>query len=116
MARRHVYGHVRALQRTGNHRALREVSGHPLIFLGLYRAVLSKATGAEMIAALYQYHLLNYNTVRFYSQSQINRAEIQLIITSKRGSTTANEAMTPFNIQWRHNYWNMNYPFGMANI
>ena len=45
MARRHVYGHVRALQRTGNHRALREVSGDTLIFLRMYRAELSKATG-----------------------------------------------------------------------
>ena len=52
----------------------------------------------------------------FFDPAQISRAELRLGFTRKRGSTTARQALFPINVQKRHQYWNMDYPFGVANI
>ena len=69
-----------------------------------------KATAAEVNAYLYM------TTGRFYSHSQINRAEDRLGLSTTRSSTTAYQALHPRNIQWRWNYWHLPYPYGVQNI
>jgi transposase len=50
-----------------------------------------------------------------YSRSQIFRAEVQLGLSRKVGSTTSDLAYSPTNLQKRHWYWNHAYPEGVAN-
>ena len=61
---------------------------------------------------------MNYGNpnLRFYSPSQITRAEKELGLSRKVGSTTAYRAFLPINIQKRDDYWNESYPFGMADV
>ncbi len=107
--------HSRAYRHTGNVRSVREIQGNNLILLSLYRVALPKATHAEVNAFLYEMnsHDPHY---QIYSPSQICRAEQRIHLTKKRTSTTAYQALEPRNVQWRENYWNMNYPFGIADI
>ena len=113
--RQQQVGHSRAYRHTGNVRSVREIQGNNLILLSLYRVALPKATHAEVNAFLYEMnsHDPHY---QIYSPSQICRAEQRIHLTKKRTSTTAYQALEPRNVQWRENYWNMNYPFGIADI
>ena len=85
------------------------------MLLALYRVSLPKATQAEVSAFL---AAMNGHDPMYvlYSPSQCSRAEDVLNLTRKRGSTTTFLAYDPFNLQWRDNYWNMQYPYGMADI
>ena len=44
------------------------------------------------------------------------KAETRLGLTKKSGSTTAYQAYLPINLQKRWMYWNLPYPFGIADI
>ena len=112
--RQEQVGHSRAYRHTGNARSEREIQGGNLIWLSLYRVALPKATHAEINAFLY---IMNSEDPHYqiYSHSQICRAEQRIHLTKKRSSTTAYQALDPRNVQWRDNYWNMNYPFGIAD-
>jgi hypothetical protein len=107
-------GHCRPCRRTGNKHAT-VLRCHNIIFIGLYRAVFPKATAAEINAFLYR---LNYGSVffRFYIPSQISVGENRIGLTRKTGSTTAHQAYLPINILKRWMYWNLPYPFGIADI
>jgi len=85
------------------------------VLLALYRDSLPKATQAEVSAFL---AVMNEHDPMYqpYSPSQITRAEDMLNLTRKRGSTMSFQAYDRFNLQWRDNYWNMPYPYGMADI
>ena len=85
------------------------------MLLALYRFSLPKATQAEVSAFL---AIMNGHDSMYvsYSPSQITRAEDVLNLTRKRGSTSAFQAYDPFNLQWRDNYLNMPYIYGMAHI
>ena len=115
MVRRNEHGHARLFCRTGNRRSQREVKHRDLILLALHRAVLHKATFSELNAFIYAMNLHNPDN-RMYSYSQLHRAGASILITRKRSSTTAYQAMTPTNIQRRANFWNMMYPFGCIGI
>jgi hypothetical protein len=52
---------------------------------------------------------------RFYSGSQITRAEDDCSLTRKRGATTAWQANLPHNIAKLNQYKNENYPYGVAD-
>ena len=109
-------GHSRPYRCTGNARAEREVEGFDLILLSFYRAFAPKALSSEVNAFLYEMNSpANPNFVP-YSDSQICRAQQRFHLTRKRCSTTAYQALLPRNVQWRHNYFNMNYPFGIRNV
>jgi hypothetical protein len=112
--RQREVGHARAYRHTGNARSEREVQGVNLIWLSLFRVALPKATSAEINAFLYE---MNVHDPQYeiYSASQICRAEQRLHLTKKRSSTTAYQALDPRNVLWRDNYWNMDYPFGIAD-
>ena len=107
-------GHYRPCRRTGNNRAsvLRD---HDLILLALYRAAFPKARADQINAFLYK---ANYGSLsfRFYSPSQISLCEKLIGLTRKCGSTTAYQALLPRNIRKRWCYWNLPYPFGIADI
>ncbi len=115
MERYHEYGHVRSFRKTGNHRSQREIKGRNMVLHALFRAFRPKATAAECIAMLYEMNRGQPGN-RFHCPSNITRVEKQLCLTRKRGSTTAFEAMTPRNQQWRWNYFNLPYPYGIADI
>ena len=108
------FGHYRPCRRTGNKRAeiLRD---HNIIFLALYRIAFPKCSAAQINAFLYRVNYGNVN-FRFYSGSQITAAKIRVGLTRKRGSTTAFQAYYPINIRKRWLYWNMPYPYGIADI
>jgi hypothetical protein len=107
-------GHVRPCRRTGNRRAsvLRD---HNIVFLALYRVVFPKCSAAQINAFLYRVNFGDV-TFRFYTPSQITKAEIRIGLTRKRGSTTAFQAYLPINRRKRWLYWNMPYPYGIADI
>ena len=112
--RRNDLGHVRPFQRTGNNRALREITGDSLINLAIFRAVSPKAQLAEVKAFLFTRN--QNNNFNPYSDSQILRAEVKLDLTRKAASTTAAKAYLPRNLQLRYMYFNCNYPLGIADI
>ena len=94
---------------------MRLCSGHDLLLLALYRITFPKATAAEINAFLYR---ANYGsmTFRFYSPSQISETEKWIGLTRKKGSTTAYQALLPVNKHKRWAYWNLPYPYGIADI
>ena len=107
-------GHYRKCQHSGNRRAA-VLRDHDLILLALYRIAFPKATAAEINAFLYR---ANFGSVmfRFYSPSQISEAEKRIGLSRKKGSTTAFQALLPVNRLKRWCYWNLPYPFGIADI
>jgi hypothetical protein len=107
-------GHYRKCRRTGNNRAT-VLRDHDLILLALYRVAFPKVTAAEINAVLYR---ANYGTFdfRFYSPSQITKCEQRLGLTRKVGSTIAYQALLPRNKRKRWCYWNLPYPYGIADI
>ena len=109
--REQTLGHVCPFRRTGNHRARRELRGQALIDLAFYRLIFPKAQIAEVKAFIF-----NRNpTVAPYSDSQIHRAEDLLQLTRKAASTTSDKAWSEENLVRRHNYWNCDYPMGIAD-
>lgn len=113
-AQEKTLGHTLPCRRTGNKRA--EVfHDHNLLLLALYRITYPKSTAAEVNAFLYK---ANYGSLdfRFYSASQITIAEQRIGLTRKRGSTTAYQAYLPINKQKRWMFWNLPFPYGIADI
>jgi transposase len=102
-------GTLRSKKKTGNNHAT-VLRGHDLLYLAMYRASYPKATAADIIAFLHN------TTGRFYHPSQISRAEDRLGLSRKKGSTTARQALLPLNLLRRSIFWNLNYPFGVADI
>jgi len=88
---------------------------HDIVFLALYRVAFPKCSAAQINAFLYR---INYGdvTFRFYTAPQITKAETRLGLTRKGGSTTAYQAYLPINLLKRWMYWNLPYPFGIADI
>jgi len=109
-----ILGHCLPCRRTGNKRAT-VLRDHDQILIALYRIPFPKATSAEVNAFLYR---ANYGDVnfRFYTPSQITECEKRIGLTRKRGSTTAYQAYLPRNIRKRWIYWNLPYPYGIADI
>ena len=107
-------GHIRPCERNGNTTAS-ILRGHDLVLLSLYRVIHPKAQHAEINAFLYR---CNFGdpTFRFYSHSQLSRAESTLGLKAKRSSTTAYQAFLPINIMKRWRFWNLPYPLGIADI
>jgi len=109
-----LYGTYRACKRSGNNRAT-VLRDYNLFYLAFYRVAFPKATAAEINAFLYRVNYGAWN-FRFYSCSQITKAEDRIQLTRKRGSTTAWHALRPINQAKRWVYWNMPYPYGIADI
>lgn len=109
------FGHSRPFRRTGNRRAQREIRGRNLVLLALYRAALPKATIAEVNAFLFVMNTDDPNN-EIHSYSQICRGEKSILISRKRSSTTAFQAMLPINIERRNNFWSLPYPHGIVGI
>ena len=107
-------GHFRKCRHTENDRAT-VLRDHDLILLALYRLAYPKATAAEINAFLFRANFGNL-MFRFYDPSQISKAEKRIGLTRKVGSTTAYQAMLPINRQKRWCYWNLPYPYGIADI
>ncbi|KAL7490443.1 LOW QUALITY PROTEIN: hypothetical protein ACHAWT_000143, partial [Skeletonema menzelii] len=109
------HGHSRPCRRTGNARATILRDHDIIIFLALYCVAFPKASAAQINAFLYR---VNYGSAFFcfYTNSQITQAEKRIGLTRKAGSTTAHQAYLPINLQKRWMYWNLPYPFGIADI
>jgi hypothetical protein len=108
-------GHLRRFARQGNKRAqvLRGVDG---ILLVWYRILYPKVQGSEMQAFLWNSYGRFLPEPRFFSLSQITKAEDYYGLSRKRSSTTAYQARLRRNIQKRANFWLLPYPFGISNI
>ena len=106
-----MLGHLCHFRRTGN-RCETVLRGHALYLLMLYRVAFPKAQISQVNAFLFN----ALGRRRFFHPSQISKAETRLGLSRKRGSTTAKQAMLMRNIIIRYNYWNMAYPFGIADI
>ena len=109
-----LLGHCRPCRRTGNKRA-EVLRDHNIIFLVLYRIAFPKCSSAQINAFLYRVNFGDVN-FRFYTKAQITKAETRIGMTRKRGSTTAFQAYLPRNIRKRWMYWNLPYPYGIADI
>ena len=107
-------GHIRRFRRTGNNRAV-VLRGNDLVYLAIYRTIFPKAKTPEINAFIGRMNFGN-PAQRFYTIDQIKRAEDRLGLSMKVGSTTAYQAFKPINVAKRHDYWNREFPFGMANI
>ena len=107
-------GHCRPCRHTGN-RKLTALHGPDLLYLAMYRLVYPKAYQFEIQSFLYR---INYGNpeFNFYSPSQITRAEKSVGFTRKRGSTTAHQAFLERNVRKRWMFWNLPFPFGIADI
>jgi hypothetical protein len=106
-------GNLRACIPQGNKRAS-VLEGHSAVMLALYRVMYPKATAAEVNA--YLFYTAPPGQRRLYSPSQITRAEAKMGLSRKAGSTTAMQAKLPRNIMKRWQFWNTNYPYGIADI
>ena len=114
--RRLELGHFRHFRRTGNKRAT-VLRGVDNFMLSYWRSVWPKSTIAELNALLFVSQISRgVQNPRFFSPSQISKAEDRLGLSNKRGSTTVYQAILPRNLAKRWVYWNMNYPAGIADI
>ena len=111
-----VLGHLRCFCRLGNKGSV-VLRGMDSYMLAYWRLVWPKSTHAELNALLFQSQLARgVANPRFFSPSQISRAEDRLGISKKRGSTSAYQALLPRNLAKRWVYWNCPYPAGIADI
>ena len=111
-----TYGDVRAFRRSGNRRAT-VLRGLDLLNLAYFRVIFPKATQAEMNVLLFGAQIGRGEPwPRFFSPSQITKAEDRLGLSRKRGSTTAYQALLPINLIRRDLFWNRTYPVGRADI
>ena len=78
----------------------------------MIRAVLPKSRLYEVKAFVFTANAIN----RPYSNSQLYRAEKKIGLSRKAASTTAHDAHLPINLIKREQYWNANYPHGIADI
>lgn len=113
--RMRTFGHSRAFVKQGNNRST-VVRGEALIRLSMWKRMYPRATAHETNAFLWNSSPNLHGQRRFYSQSQITHAEDKLGLSLKVSATTARQAMLPINILKRRNFWNLPYPFGIANI
>jgi len=111
--------HRRWLQRahphrmTGGHEASNMKNEHLMLLIAM-RMAYPKATADEIRTFILTH--ASAGNVRLYSRQDISRAEIELGITCKVGSTTAYQALTPVNTLKRRMFWSLNYPLGVANV
>jgi hypothetical protein len=108
-------GHSRAFVPQGN-KGAHVLGGHTSVMLAWYRAMYPKVTAHEINAFLFNASRLPPGQRRLYHPSQISRMEDRLGLSRKASSTAARQASHPRNLQKRWQYWNMNYPYGIADI
>ena len=109
--REKTLGHYLPFEMNGN-KPVYVMNGHMLFMLTLFRLCYPKATAAEVNAFLFDCTLPGM-VPRFYTESQITNAENWLGISRKRGSTTAEQASLPINLQKRFTFWNSPHPVGI---
>jgi hypothetical protein len=112
IAQEHRVGHCRPKVATGNHESHRSVQGQALVRLALYR-VAHPETSLDHVKAF----LFNMDEgIPLYSQKAIVHAEKLLGLRRKAASTTCERAYLPINLNKRHMFWTLDYPFGCRNI
>jgi hypothetical protein len=110
------HNHLLRYVKQGNTRAT-VLCGFPGFLLIVYfRTIYPKSTIAEVNAFLWNAHEQFSDTPRFYSPSQISRAEDRFGLSRKRGSTTARQALLPINLARREAFWTRSYPYGVADV
>ena len=109
------HGQIRRFCATGNSCA-QVLHGTELLLLALFRQLVPNATAAEANRFLWNAHGRFQPVPRLYCRSQITRAGDRLALSHKRTSVEALQALLPCNRQKRWVYYNMAYPFGVADI
>jgi len=82
-------------------------------FLLVYCRLLYPNAEAEEVAAFIAQNSAN---PVLYSRQDISRREIELGLTRKKGSTTAFQALTPYNLERRRQFWNSPFPIGVRGV
>ena len=103
-----VEGHTCCKRLTGNRIFQKEVHGHDLVNLALYRMVRPKGYIDEVRAYVHNQNPANAP----YSQSQVIRAERRLGLICKAASTTSDCAYFQLNLFKHQQYWHTAYPGG----
>ena len=101
---------LRPYEKKGNN-AASVLHGEDRVWLALYRKVYPKASAAEVMAFIFNHS----SNPRMYTSGQISQCEIDLGLTRKVASTTANQAMLQANLDRCHRFWNMPYPMGITD-
>ncbi len=101
---------LRPFEKKGNDAAM-VLHGEDRILVAVYRKVLPKVTAAEMMTFVYNHS----SAPRLYTSGQISQCEIDLGLTRKVASTTANQALLPANLLRREQFWNMTFPIGVTD-
>ena len=86
-----------------------DIRGEEELYLVLCRLAWPKATADEISAFIAR----SSESGWIYSRNAIGRCEKRLGLTRKRASTTAYQALTPFNQARRHNFWHLPHPAGI---
>ena len=76
--------------------------------LAAFRMAWPHAHADEIITFLFAH------TGTLYDRRAISRAEDRIGMTRKRGSITAEQALTPANLHRRHCFYSMAYPVGIV--
>jgi len=101
---------LRPYEKKGNDAAT-VLRGEDRFLVAFYRMVCPKASAAEVAAFVF-----NHSSVpRLYSSGQISQCEIDLGLTRKCASTTANQAFLPHNVWRRWLFWNTTFPTGITD-
>lgn len=115
IARKRNFGHARAYVKQGNERAT-VLRGEALLRLAWYKLLYPRSNAHETNAFLWNSSPEPPGQRRLYTPGQISAAEDSLCLSRKVSATTARQALLPINQQKRWNFWNLEYPFGIANI
>lgn len=99
------------MEMNGN-KQLPKIFGHDQFLLLFYRSVYPKATADEIRCFIFE----NSRNPIIYSRPDITKAEQSLMLTRKKGSTTAYEAFSPENIFRRWLYFNSPPPTGVIGV
>jgi len=86
--------------------------GEHLFLLAVCRLLYPKCQADEVACFIAQ----NSANPIFYSRQQITERERELGLTRKKGSTTAWQALTAYNIKRRQLFWTFAYPIGVFGI
>jgi len=96
-------------KKTGNH-APSVFTDEDRFLLLAHRFAFPKARPPEIAHAI----ATNSSVPQIYTSQQIADEEVAFSLTTKCGSTTANQAFTPLNMLRRHLFWTQPAPLGLS--
>ena len=106
--------HQQNLQNTHGH-ARQCTTAHLSFVTVIFSSSLYNASASKTNAFLFRTNYGNLN-FRFFAASQISEAEECIGLTKKRGNITLYQALLHVNTGKYMIFWNLSYPYGIADI